>query len=105
RHLTCRFRDRQSGDVMLIEPTNGGYPARNQHYIDNYGVTQKSIRSGLYLRDLTRRELIADVIHVLVLRANEELKDHDRALEYAGMQLMLFPDGLCGYYSWAVGLE
>lgn len=105
RHLTCRFRDRQTDDVMLIEPTNGGFPARNQHYIDNYGITQKAIQSGLYLRDLTRRELISDIMHVLVKHANKELNNHNRALEYAGIQLMLFPDGLCGYFSWAASLE
>ena len=104
-HLFCRQRNRQTGDVWNIETTNGGNPVRNQWYIEQLNINQKSIDSGLYLSDLTKKEYIAELISILVSKYRK-LEEYDMAMEYANLILRINPNsdtGLvqkCALSSW-----
>ncbi len=92
-HLFCRVYDRQTGDVWNVETTNGGHPARNQWYVETLSISQESIESGIYLADMSKRELIADLIQPLMLRARLA-KDYESAFKYADLALQLNPEAI-----------
>ena len=87
-HMFVRFYDRQSGDVWNVETTNGANPARNSWYIEQAGILQESIDSGLYLQDLSHKELIGQLIGTLV-RYHRFNEDYETALSYAELMLEL----------------
>lgn len=94
-HLFCRFRDKQSGDVYNVETTNGGNPARNQFYIDEMKISEKAFTSGLYLKDLSKKEYIAELISIL-LQKEKRGGNLVKALEYADLILKLSPNSDVG---------
>lgn len=89
-HLFCRLRDRQTSDVWNVETTNGANPARNQWYIERTGIKQQAIDSGIYLRDLTKQEYLAELINILT-RKERTGGNYGNALKYAGLALKLNP--------------
>jgi regulator of sirC expression with transglutaminase-like and TPR domain len=58
-HIFVRFKDDFTGDVWNIETTNGGTPARNAWYIQEFGITDEAIHTGVYLKDLSNKETIS----------------------------------------------
>ena len=57
-HVFIRYTDPQ-GRVFNIETTSGANLARPEWYRQNLPMTDLAIKSGLYMRTLTRRETIA----------------------------------------------
>lgn len=92
-HLFCRLHDRQTGDVWNVETTNGGHPARNQWYVETLNILQESIDGGVYLTDMSKKELLADLIQPLMLRARLA-KDYETAFKYADLALQLNPEAI-----------
>jgi regulator of sirC expression with transglutaminase-like and TPR domain len=97
-HLFCRLRDKQSGDVWNVETTNGGNPARNQWYIETMHISQTAIDKGLYLRDLTKKEYIAELIGTLI-RKEKANGNFEKALKYSELVLKLSPNSSMGLVS------
>lgn len=94
-HLFCRLKDRQTGDVWNIETTNGGNPARNQWYIDQMQISKKALDNKLFLKDLTKKEFIAELIGTLV--AKERRKGNlEKAIKYTDLVLRLNPNSDMG---------
>lgn len=48
-----------NGREYNLEATSGGHPARTEWYRTCFPMSERSIRSGLYMRTLTRRETLA----------------------------------------------
>lgn len=94
-HLFLRFRDRQTGDVWNVETTNGGQPARNQWYVDQFRISQAAVASGAYLRDLTKREYLGELVGVLTRQARSAGR-YEQALRYAELTLALNPRSVNG---------
>lgn len=103
-HLFVRLHDRQTGDVWNVETTNGGHPARNRWYIDRMKIPDQAIESGAYLRDLTKRAFLAELIGVLTRRARRNER-YDEALRYAEMMLTLHPLSINGWIHKGAVLE
>lgn len=57
-HLFVRYTDQQ-GRTLNIETTSGGHPARTEWFRRCFPMSDRALRSGLYLRTLTRRESVA----------------------------------------------
>jgi regulator of sirC expression with transglutaminase-like and TPR domain len=57
-HLFVRYTDPAGVDHNL-EATSGGHEARNDWYRTNLPMTDQAIRSGAYMRTLSKRETIA----------------------------------------------
>lgn len=94
-HLFCRFKDRQTGDVWNVETTNGGNPARNHWYKENFKIDQKAIDNELYLVDLSKKEYIAELIGTLISKERKAGR-YERALKYAELSLKLSPNSDVG---------
>jgi len=94
-HMFLRFYDRQSGDVWNVETTNGANPARNSWYIEQAGIQQESIDSGLYLRDLAHKEFIAELIGTIA-RYHRFNENYELALSYAELMVELNPKSAVG---------
>jgi hypothetical protein len=91
RHMSCRIKDRQTGDVYNFEATRGT-TARNVWYIERSHIPQKAIDSGIYLRDLTKKEFLSGLIMILVKNYREK-NDFVNALKYNDYVLELNPKG------------
>ena len=94
-HLFCRLRDKQTGDVYNVETTNGGNPARNQYYIDQMKISDEAIKSGLFLRDLNKKEYLAELMTTLVSKERRN-DNYDKAISYAELILQLSPNSELG---------
>jgi regulator of sirC expression with transglutaminase-like and TPR domain len=57
-HVIVRYTD-SAGRVMNLEATSGGHPSRTVWYRQNMPMSDRAVASGLYLRTLTRREVVA----------------------------------------------
>lgn len=94
-HLFCRFKDRQTGDVWNVETTNGGNPARNHWYKENFKIDQKAIDNELYLVDLSKKECIAELLGTLISKERKGGR-FEKALKYAELSLKLSPNSDVG---------
>lgn len=57
-HVFIHYTDTMGGTVN-IEATSGGHAARDVWYRQNMPMSDRSIESGIYMRELTKRESIA----------------------------------------------
>lgn len=94
-HLFCRFKDRQTGDVWNVETTNGGNPARNHWYKENFKIEQKAIDNKLYLVDLSKKEYIAELLGTLISKERKAGR-FEKALKYSELSLKLAPNSDVG---------
>lgn len=94
-HLFCRFHDRQDGQVWNIEATNGGNRMRDEWAIEQLAIPRVAIDSGTYMRDLTKKEYVANLLSILTSRYRRA-GDFDTALRYADLMLQLDPRSLLG---------
>jgi len=94
-HLFCRLRGRQGGEIWNIEATNGGNGMRDIWAIEQFQIKQVSIDSGVYMRDLTKKEYVAQLIGILLSKYRHAGK-YDKALRYAELALELNPRSLAG---------
>lgn len=64
-HVFVRYTD-PTGREMNVEATSGGHPARTLWYRQQMPMPDRSIESGLYMRTLTRREVVALMANVVL---------------------------------------
>jgi regulator of sirC expression with transglutaminase-like and TPR domain len=64
-HVFVRYTD-PTGREMNLEATSGGHPARTIWYRQQMPMSDRSIESGLYMRTLTRREVVALMANVVL---------------------------------------
>lgn len=60
-HLFLRYVDSNLKE-QNIETTGGGAYAPNKQYIKDFKISEKGIKSGSYLKTMTYRELLADLV-------------------------------------------
>ncbi|MEH6700153.1 transglutaminase family protein [Parasphingorhabdus sp.] len=65
-HMFIRYTNSTTGRSINIEPTSGGYPARDIWYRQKLPISDQAIERGLYLRTLTKRESIAHMAATVV---------------------------------------
>lgn len=97
-HLFCRLHDRQDGSVWNVETTNGGSPNREEWYLQEFEISQTALDSGLYMRDLTKKEFVAELVGILVSKYRQS-GDYEQALKYDDLMLQLNPRSLTGLVS------
>lgn len=90
-HIFVRFKDDLTGDVWNVETTNGGNPARNVWYIQQFGITEQAIRNGVFLKDLTNKETISLML-MEVEQFYIENKEYEKALEICDLALNYYPN-------------
>ncbi|MEM9969623.1 MAG: transglutaminase family protein [Pseudomonadota bacterium] len=88
-HVFVRFTD-DAGVTHNLEATSGAGRTRDSHYLQHLPMTDRAIESGIYLRSLTREELVA----VMAVSVAEHLMDrgrHQEALETLKVILSEYP--------------
>ena len=76
-HVFMRYTNPTNGRSIAIESTSGGHPARESEYVEQMGVKQAQVDSGIYLGVLTKRESIA----VIASTVTEWLMSQGRYVE------------------------
>jgi hypothetical protein len=92
-HMFLRYTDEHGREINL-EATSGAYPARLAWFRLNLPMSDRSIESGLYMRTLTRREMVAHMASTVVDFLMSEHRYQD-AIEVAQVILRNYP--LDGY--------
>ncbi len=90
-HIFVRFKDDLTGDVWNVETTNGGNPARNVWYMQQFQISEEAIRNGVYLKDLSNKETISLMLMV-VEQFYIEKKEYEKALEICDLALKYYPN-------------
>lgn len=90
-HIFVRFKDDLTGDVWNVETTNGGNPARNVWYVQQFGITEEAIRNGVFLKDLTNKETISLML-MEVEQFYIEKQEYEKALEICDLALKYYPN-------------
>jgi regulator of sirC expression with transglutaminase-like and TPR domain len=75
-HVFVRHRDRQ-GRVVNLETTSGAHPASDAKMRQGFPMTDLSVRNGLYLRSLPKREAVAEMASTLVEHLAEKGRHYD----------------------------
>lgn len=70
-HILVRYTD-EAGRTHNIETTSGGHPARDEWICQQLRISERAIKSGIYLRTLTKREGIAMLAHTIVEQLREQ---------------------------------
>ena len=79
-HLFLRYVD-PSLKRQNIETTSGGSYATNSSYIRKFKISKKSIRKGLYMRTMTNREVLGELIAQNAIYWDKNKKKY-KAVEY-----------------------
>ncbi len=90
-HIFIRFKDDFTGDVWNVETTNGGNPARNVWYVQQFQISEKAIRNGVYLKDLTKKETISLML-MEVEQFYVENHEYENALVICDLALKYYPN-------------
>lgn len=91
-HLFCRVKDRQTGDVWNFEATNGT-TARNVWIIESLNIPQKGIESGIYMKELSKKEFLAALVNILAHKQRKQ-GNFSKALKYTNLALKLNPNDI-----------
>ncbi len=84
-HLFIRMKDRQKGNLVNMETTNG-HTARTEWLISQSGATEKQIESGLYFQNMSKKQFLSILITDL---ENKAVKKGDLAMAWKYNQLIL----------------
>jgi len=65
-HIFIRFKDKDTDKVYNIETTSGGHPARTEWIVKNFPLTKESVANGVYLKSLSRKEVVSVMLSVVI---------------------------------------
>jgi regulator of sirC expression with transglutaminase-like and TPR domain len=95
-HEFVKYIDDTTGKAYNLETTSGGFPARDAWYRQNSTMTDQSIKSGLYLKTLTRKQSLAVMAEILVEHAMD-MHDYRTAIALSDLILAQYPE-----FAWAL---
>lgn len=93
QHIFARYVE-PDGNHKNIEPTGKGGWSSDQKYIDDLNIPQAGIDNGVYMRTMTRRELVAELVadHGAMYYGQEK-KNYQLAIEIVSKALNNAPLG------------
>jgi len=90
-HVFVKYADDVTGTVFNLETTSGAFPARDIWLRQNFPMTDHAIANGIYLRALTKREILA-VMAEEVLENDFAQKRYREAIDVADVILKSYPN-------------
>jgi len=90
QHLFVKYIDRDSGKSYNLETTSGAYPARDEWYRERSPMTDRAVARGVYLKTLTRREVLA-VLASTVLESEIRGRHYRNVVSIADEVLKRYP--------------
>lgn len=103
-HMLCRFVDRQTHRDLYLETTQGTISIDDQYLRDRGNLSQKAIDSGIYLKKLSKKAFLGELISTLVQKARME-EDWDLMIRYADLMLRLSPNSVTAMVNKAAALH
>jgi regulator of sirC expression with transglutaminase-like and TPR domain len=88
KHIFCRYI-KKGFKYSNIEATCGGGWIPNEDYIRQVNIPPKSVKNGVYLRTLTKKEYIATLLGTNVRYYSEKRKDFVKAEYYSKLAISL----------------
>jgi regulator of sirC expression with transglutaminase-like and TPR domain len=85
-HFFIKYTDDATGQVVSLETTSGGHPARDSWIRQQMPMTDQAIANGLYLRALTRREMLVAMAEIVV-EADLERQHFQEGIDIADILL------------------
>lgn len=89
-HEFVKYVDDVTGKVYNLETTSGGFPARDVWYRQNLPMTDRAIKSGVYLKTLTRKQSVAVMAEPLIEHYIEK-RDYRTAIALSDLVLAAYP--------------
>ena len=89
-HFFCRFRDRQTNLILNIETTSGQMYEGDDIPIEKFKPTPRSVMAGLYMKDLTKKEFLVELLSTLV-QPRFQHGGIESADQYADLALQINP--------------
>ena len=89
-HIFCRVHDRQTYRTLIIETTSGQVLRNEESILQKLPIPEEALRGGGYLKDLTKKEFLAELINALVVQERRNNR-FDTALKYTNLILELSP--------------
>ncbi len=90
RHLLIQFHDPVTGNTVNLETTSGANPQRVEWLRSQLPMTDKAIASGMYLKPLTRKQMVAVLAESVLQKLNQDGKDEER-IQVANAMLEQYP--------------
>lgn len=88
-HVFVKFKD-ETGAMYNLETTSGANPARDVWYREQMPMTDKAIASGVYLRPLSKREMVA-LMATTLLEHFVEQGEFEKAIALSDLILEYYP--------------
>lgn len=68
-HIFVKYIDDVTGQTVNLETTSGAYPARDSYIRRNMPMTDLAVANGLYLKTLSRKEVLVAMAGIVIERA------------------------------------
>jgi len=95
-HEFVKYIDDATGKAYNLETTSGGLPARDEWYREKMPMTDQAIKSGVFLKTLTRKQSVAVMAEILVEHAMH-IRDYRTAIALTDLILKQYPE-----FAWAL---
>lgn len=102
QHFFCRYVA-DGFEKNNIEATCGGGYISNERYILDFGIPDKAIQNGVYLRTLSKKEYLASLLSINALHFISREKNLKRAIRY--LQLALSIDSTLASAHWNLSIS
>ncbi len=90
-HVFVKYRDDATGTIYNLETTSGANPTQNASYRKQYSsITDLSLKNGIYLQKLTRKETAAAMATVLTEYYYEQ-KQFEKVIALCDLILKHYP--------------
>ena len=80
-HLFLRYINSSSNNIN-IEATSKGKTFTNSRYIRDFSISKQGIQSGAYMREMTYKEYLSELVLINAIRYFHDKKDYDKAFKY-----------------------
>lgn len=90
-HLQLRYTNLKTGKIINLETTSGGYPMAPEKLRLSLRWTDTAVESGMYIKTLTKKQMVAVMGTTLLQRLYYEDKDWEENIEVAEVILEHYP--------------
>jgi hypothetical protein len=90
-HEFVKYTDDATGKAYNLETSSGALPARDEWYREKMPMPEQAIKSGVYLKTLTRKQSVAVMGEILVEHAMH-VRDYRTAIALSDLILKQYPE-------------
>jgi hypothetical protein len=91
RHIFVKYFDDVTGKTINLESTSGANPARDVWIRQSIPMSDRAVKSGIYLRALTKKETIA-AMAAIILESDHARFRYSETIAVADLLLKYYPN-------------